>query len=95
MPPTNLEKGLPIFRDQAREEHLYTAGLAHIYKEPRECDLAEPWLRKALEKNPQSGPALVGLRICGSGEAESRHERRRAVMPVLSSSAECQQIAPA
>ena len=66
---TNLEKGLAIIGDKAREEHLFTAGLAHIYKEPRECNLAEPWLRKALEKNAESGPALAGLRIC-AGEAE-------------------------
>ena len=71
---TNLEKGLAIIGDQAREEHLYTAGLAHIYKEPRECERAEPWLRKALEKNPESGPALAGLRICG-GETESGTEQ--------------------
>lgn len=60
----NLEKGLALIGDSAREDHLYTAGLAHIYKEPRECAQAEPWLRKALEKNPESAPALAGLRIC-------------------------------
>jgi len=65
---TNLERGIAIIGDSAREEHLYTAGLAHIYKEPRECNLAEPWLRKALEKNPASGPAQAGIRIC-SGQA--------------------------
>jgi len=61
---TNLEKGLALIGDSAREDHLYTAGLAHIYKEPRECAQAEPWLRKTLEKNPESAPALAGLRIC-------------------------------
>jgi len=62
---TNLERGLALIGDSAREEHYYTAGLSYIYKEPRECDRAEPWLRKALEKNASSGPAQAGLRICG------------------------------
>ena len=66
---TNLEKGLPLVGDTAREDYLYTAGLAHINKEPRECALAEPWLRKALAKNPNSEPALAGLRICASQTA--------------------------
>jgi tetratricopeptide (TPR) repeat protein len=64
----NLEKGLALIGDTAREDYLYTAGLAHIYKEPRECDLAEPWLRKALEKNAESPAALAGLRICAGAE---------------------------
>jgi tetratricopeptide (TPR) repeat protein len=68
---SNLEKGLAIIGDRAREEHLYTAGLAHIYKEPRECERAEPWLRKALEKNAQSAAALAGLRICAGGTQAS------------------------
>jgi tetratricopeptide (TPR) repeat protein len=63
---TNLEKGLALIGDRAREDHLYTAGLEHINKEPRECALAESWLRKALEKNPVSEPALAGLRICAA-----------------------------
>ncbi len=63
---TNLEKGLALIGDRAREDQLYTAGLAHINKEPRECELAEPWLRKALELNPASEPALTGLRICAT-----------------------------
>ena len=66
---TNLEKGLALIGDAtAREDYLYTAGLAHIYKEPRECALAEPWLRKALEKNSESAAALAGLRICAGEE---------------------------
>lgn len=65
---TNLDKGLAIIGDKAREEHYYTAGLAHINKEPRECNLAIPWLRKALEKNPNSEAALTGMRIC-AGDA--------------------------
>ena len=66
---TNLEKGLNLIGvDKAREEYLYTAGLAHVYKEPRECDLADPWLRKALQKNPDSPAALAGLRICAEDD---------------------------
>lgn len=62
----NLEKGLAILGDAARIEQVYTAGLAHIYKEPTECDKAEPWLRKALEMNPDATPASEGLRICAN-----------------------------
>ncbi len=61
-----LDKGLPLFGDSAREEHYYTAGLAHIYKEPRECAEGMVWLQKALEKNPQSGPALAGAALCAN-----------------------------
>ena len=64
-----LDKGLPLIGDTAREEHYYTAGLAHVYKEPRECEQAIPWLDKALEKNADSGPALTGRQICASGAA--------------------------
>jgi len=63
---TNLEQGLALIGDKAREDQLYTAGLAHINKEPRECALAEPWLRKALALNPTSEPALAGLQICAT-----------------------------
>ncbi len=60
----NLEKGLPLVGDKARVEQFYTAGLANIYKDPTDCDRAEPWLRKALEMDATSGPALEGLRLC-------------------------------
>jgi tetratricopeptide (TPR) repeat protein len=67
---TDLEKGLALIgEDRAREEYLYTAGLAHINKEPRECDKAIPWLEKALEKNPESEPALAGMRICSGDDS--------------------------
>jgi len=59
-----FDKGLPLIGDAAREEHYYTAGLAHVYKEPRECELGQPWLQKALEKNPNSAPALTGVKLC-------------------------------
>lgn len=62
---TALDKGLLLIGDRAREEHYYTAGLAHVYKEPRECEEAMPWLQKALEKNAASAPALTGLKLCG------------------------------
>jgi len=61
-----FDKGLPIIGDSAREEHYYTAGLAHVYKEPRECELAMPWLEKALAKNAESAPALTGIKLCNS-----------------------------
>lgn len=61
-----LDKGLALLGDAAREEHYYTAGLAHVYKEPRECKEAIVWLQKALEKNPQSGPALAGMKLCAN-----------------------------
>jgi tetratricopeptide (TPR) repeat protein len=70
----NLEEGLALVGDRAREDHFYTAGLAHINKEPRECGLADPWLRKALEKNPASEPALAGLRICAEQQAATGSE---------------------
>ncbi len=66
---TALERGLPVLGDSARIEQIYTAGLAYVYKDPPECDKAEPWLRKALEVDPESGPALEGLRACGLASA--------------------------
>ena len=72
----SFDRGLPLF-PQAREEHYYTAGLAHIYKEPRECNLAEPWLRKALETKPAER-ARAGrpahLRRCNPGADTARRE---------------------
>jgi tetratricopeptide (TPR) repeat protein len=61
-----LEKGLTILGDGARIEQIYTLGLAHIYKNPTECDKAIVWLRKALEIDPESGPALEGLALCNA-----------------------------
>jgi tetratricopeptide (TPR) repeat protein len=61
----SLERGMELMGDRARIEQVYTLGLAHIYKDPSECDKAEPWLRRALERHSQAGPALEGLRICG------------------------------
>lgn len=60
-----LEKGLEQVGDTARIEQIYTLGLALIYKDPPECEKAEVWLRTALEIDPESGPALEGLRLCG------------------------------
>lgn len=59
-----LEKGLKLLGDNARVEQFYTAGLAHIYKEPRECEKAIPWLQKALAMDASSPPALDGLARC-------------------------------
>ncbi len=60
----SLETGLALVGDNARIEQIYTLGLAHIYKDPTECDKAIVWLNKALEIDPQSGPALEGLSLC-------------------------------
>jgi len=60
-----LETGLRALDGRPRIEQIYTAGLAHVYKDPPECTRAEPWLRKALEIDPASGPALDGLAACG------------------------------
>lgn len=64
-----LETGLPVLGDSARIEQIYTAGLAYVYKDPPECNKAEVWLRKALEIDPTSAPALDGLRSCGLPES--------------------------
>lgn len=60
-----LERGLRLAGDKVRIEQLYTLGLALIYKDPPECDKAEEWLLRALELDPESGPALEGLSLCG------------------------------
>jgi tetratricopeptide (TPR) repeat protein len=60
----SLEAGLAIIGDDARLEQIYTAGLAHIYKDPSECEKAIPWLHKALEINADAFPAAEGLRMC-------------------------------
>ncbi|MCB0044099.1 MAG: tetratricopeptide repeat protein [Caldilineaceae bacterium] len=63
-----LERGIELLGDDARVEHYYTLGLAYIFKDPPDCGQAEPWLRKALELEPESGPALEGLAICARQE---------------------------
>lgn len=63
----HLDTGLRLVGDEARIEQLYTLGLAYIYKEPRECDKAIPWLQKALAIVPDNGPALDGIRACTGG----------------------------
>jgi hypothetical protein len=67
----NLENGLKLIGDKARIEQLYTAGLAFINKEPRECDKAIPWLLKALEIDAEATPALQGLSACDQAPPES------------------------
>ncbi len=59
-----LALAVELLGDRARIEFLYQLGLAHIYKEPRECELAIPWLVAALEIDPLSAPALEGLSEC-------------------------------
>jgi len=59
-----LEKAVSILGDESRIEYYYSLGLAYIYKKPRECDKARPWLLKSLEIDPEAPPALEGLRLC-------------------------------
>ncbi len=62
-----LEKAVEILgEEESRIEYYYSLGLAHIYKKPRECNKAIPWLRKALAIDPDTPPALEGLRVCGA-----------------------------
>jgi tetratricopeptide (TPR) repeat protein len=61
----HLERGIELLGDRARIEHYYTLGLAHVYKEPRECDKAVYWLEKAREIAPNFSPILQGLASCG------------------------------
>ena len=60
----SLEKGILIMGESARVEHIYTLGLAFIFKDPPECDKAELWLNVALDIEPEIGPALEGLELC-------------------------------
>jgi tetratricopeptide (TPR) repeat protein len=63
-----LERSLSMLdENEVRIEFLYSLGLAHIYKVPRECDQAVVWLNKALEIHAGSLPAQEGLRICAGG----------------------------
>jgi tetratricopeptide (TPR) repeat protein len=63
-----LERSLALLDEkEIRIEYLYSLGLAHIYKVPRECDQAIIWLNKALEIHSGSLPAREGLRICSGG----------------------------
>lgn len=46
------------------EEFFYEAGLAYSYLD--DCDNGIKWLQKAIELNPESRPALDGIRRCES-----------------------------
>jgi tetratricopeptide (TPR) repeat protein len=59
-----LEKAVAILGDDSRIEYYYSLGLAYIYKKPEECDKARVWLLKSLEIDPETSPALEGLRLC-------------------------------
>lgn len=61
---THLERGIELLGERARIEHFYTLGLAHIYKEPTECDKAVVWLQRAREIAPEFSPILQGLASC-------------------------------
>lgn len=57
-----LSKGVALGADN--EGYYFTLGLAYLYGEPRNCEEARIWFQRALDKNPASQPALVGLRTC-------------------------------
>lgn len=60
---TAFEAGLPNLSNP-RIEQIYTAGLTNVYKDPVDCTRAIYWLNLALEVDPESGPALDGLKSC-------------------------------
>lgn len=62
----DLEIGVRLLGDKARVEHVYSLGLALIYQEEQDCEKAIPWLRKALEIDKNSTPALSGLSECNA-----------------------------
>lgn len=62
----DLEIGVRLLGDKARVEHVYSLGLALIYQEEQDCEKAIPWLRKALEIDKNSAPALSGLSECNA-----------------------------
>jgi tetratricopeptide (TPR) repeat protein len=68
---SELDRGLELVGpENARVEQLYTAGLAHVAKEPPECDKATPLFQIAIKKELEisgaiSAPLLQGLRSCG------------------------------
>ncbi len=57
-----LTKGIGL--GAKNEGYFFTLGLAYVYGEPRDCAQAKPWFEQALAMNPNSQPALVGLRTC-------------------------------
>ena len=65
----NYEQAVELFEkaiamNQATPEYYYELGLSYIYKEPEDCAMAVPWLRKALEINPDNPQARQGLDYC-------------------------------
>jgi tetratricopeptide (TPR) repeat protein len=63
----NWERAIEAFEKAidlgiVNEEYYYELGLSYVYLE--DCEKGEEWLRRALELNPQSQPALQGLQIC-------------------------------
>lgn len=45
--------------------NYYIIGLSYLNLEEEDCENGVPWLLKALEENPEAGPALDGLERCG------------------------------
>ena len=65
----NYEKAVEYFEraialNQATTEYYYELGLSYLYKEPEDCQNAVPWLRKALDINPEIPQARQGLDYC-------------------------------
>ncbi|MDQ4076967.1 MAG: tetratricopeptide repeat protein [Chloroflexota bacterium] len=59
----SLEKAISF--GYSNEGVFYQLGLAYAYLE--QCDQAVPWLERALEQNPDSGPAQSGMELCNPG----------------------------
>lgn len=51
----------------SNEEYYYELGLSYAYLDPKDCQNAVIWLKKALEVNPDSQPAKDGLKLCTQG----------------------------
>ena len=63
-----LEAALAIMdEDDINAQFTLTLGLSHVYKKPKECDRALPWLHKTLEFAPGLSSAHHGLRQCPTG----------------------------
>lgn len=55
-----LEKGVSF--GYSSQEVFYELGLSYAFLE--QCEEGMPWLERALELDPESGPALAGIRLC-------------------------------
>ncbi|MGH2543416.1 MAG: tetratricopeptide repeat protein, partial [Ardenticatenaceae bacterium] len=60
-----LEKAVSF--GYSNETVYFYLGLSYAYLE--QCEEAVPWLERALALNPESGPALAGMQLCGGTDA--------------------------